>query len=88
MDIILKVIIHAKEEPESGISRFNFTDHLRNQLEFGPIFNKKFLKEVLKLQKKIENLEFQYKESDGVEHTYKLNKGEMDDYVLSFLIGS
>ena len=48
-------------------------------MEFGPIFNKKFLKEVLKLQKKIEDLEFQYKESDGVEHTYKLNKGEEDD---------
>ena len=48
---------------------------MRNQLEFGPIFNKKFMKEVLKLQRKIENLEFKYTENDGVEHTYKLNKG-------------
>ena len=39
----LQVIIHAKDP---GISRFNFTDHLRNQIEFGPIFNKTFLKEV------------------------------------------
>merc|ERR1719228_1316237 len=69
-----QVIIHAKENQEEGITRFNFTDHLRNQLEFGPIFNKKFLKEVLKLQQKIENLEFTYRESNGDEHKYKLNK--------------
>jgi len=69
-----QVIIHAKEMPEEGITRFNFTDHLRNQMEFGPIFNKKFMKEVLKLQQKIENLEFKYKESDGVENTYNLKK--------------
>jgi len=31
----------------------------------------------LKLQQKIEDLDFKYKESDGVEHTYKLNKGLM-----------
>ena len=69
-----QVIIHAKEMPDHGITRFNFTDHLRNQLEFGPIFNKNFMKEVLKLQKKIEELEFKYKESDGVEQTYNLKK--------------
>ena len=75
-EICYQVILRPKENPEEGITRFNFTDHLRNQLEFGPIFNKKFLKEVLKLQQKIENLDFKYKESDGVEHTYKLNKGQ------------
>jgi len=69
-----QVIIHAKEMPDHGITRFNFTDHLRNQLEFGPIFNKNFMKEVLKLQQKIEELEFKYKESDGVDHTYNLKK--------------
>ena len=69
-----QVIIHAKEMPDHGITRFNFTDHLRNQLEFGPIFNKNFMKEVLKLQQKIEELEFKYKESDGVEQTYNLKK--------------
>ena len=77
------MIIHAKEDSEEGITRFNFTDHLRNQLEFGPIFNKKFLKEVLKLQQKIEDLDFKYRESDGLEHTYKLNKG-----LVFFLVGS
>jgi hypothetical protein len=40
----VQVIIHAKEMESHGIGRFNFTDHLRNDLEFGPIFNKKFLK--------------------------------------------
>ena len=70
-----QVIIHAKESPDEGIVRFNFTDHLRNQLEFGPIFNKKFLKQVLKLQQQIEDLQFKYTESDGVEHKYSLNKG-------------
>ena len=32
------------------------------------------MKEVLKLQQKIENLEFIYRESNGDEHKYKLNK--------------
>ena len=42
--LCLQVIIHAKEMEAHGIRRFNFTDHLRNDLEFGPIFSKKFLK--------------------------------------------
>ena len=32
--------------PEQGIERFTFTESDRNQIEFGPIFQKKFLKEV------------------------------------------
>lgn len=59
-----QVIIKAKEMPELGISRFNFTDHLRNDLEIGPVFKEKFLKEVLKLQRKIEELTFSFKEDE------------------------
>ena len=57
---------------EYNITRFNFTDHLRNNLEMGPIFQKTFLKEVLKLQKKIESLELVYKEEDGMAYKYNL----------------
>ena len=32
--------------PDQGIERFTFTESDRNQIEFGPIFQKKFLKEV------------------------------------------
>ena len=67
-----QVIIHAKEMDEYNITRFNFTDHLRNNLEMGPIFQKTFLKEVLKLQKKIESLELVYKEEDGMAYKYNL----------------
>jgi len=69
-----QVIIHAKHSPEQNITRFNYTDHLRNNLEFGPIFQKKFLLEVLKLQQKIEALKFEYEESDGRMETYDLKK--------------
>ena len=80
--------------PDQGIERFAFTESDSNQIEFGPIFQKKFLKEVcvwwenlynilqlmmfqvLKLQQKIENLQFSYTETDGVEHKYNLTKGK------------
>ena len=83
--------------PDQGIERFAFTESDSNQIEFGPIFQKKFLKEVcvwlleilhnivklmmfqvLKLQQKIENLQFSYTETDGVEHQYNLTKGRPD----------
>ena len=32
--------------PDQGIERFTFAETDRNQIEFGPIFQKKFLKEV------------------------------------------
>ena len=40
-----QVIIHAVPNEEEDITRFNFTDHLRQNMEFGPIFKKKFLKD-------------------------------------------
>jgi len=69
-----QVIIHVKDMPEYGVGRFNFTDHLRNDLEMGPVFTKKAMKELLKLQTKLESLEFNYREADGLSYTYNLTK--------------
>jgi len=60
-----QVIIHAEEMPDQNITRFNFTDHLRNDLEFGPVFQPNFMKEVLKLQKQIEEISFEFAEEEG-----------------------
>ena len=38
------------------------------------MFNKKFLKEVINLQQKIENITFEYKEAEGNTETYDLTK--------------
>ena len=69
-----QVIIHAKEVKDEDISRFNFSLPDGSKKEFGPIFKKKFLKEVLNLQQQIEALKFNYTESDGVVRSYNLKK--------------
>ena len=57
-----------------NLFRFTFTDHLRNDLEFGPVFQPKFLKEVLKLQQRIEGLTFEYEEDSGMVNTFNLSE--------------
>ncbi len=54
--------------------RFTFTDHLRNDLEIGPVFQPKFLKEVLKLQQRIEGLKFEFEEESGMVNTFNLSE--------------
>ena len=67
-----QVIIRALEMPEHNITKFNFTDHLRNDLLMGPVFHNRFLKEVLALQKRIEEIEYKFTEEDGIERTLNM----------------
>ena len=68
------IIFKAIENPEAGIEKFNFTDKFNHVHEFGAMFNKKFLKEVINLQHKIENITFEYEETEGNTETYDLTK--------------
>lgn len=55
-----QVIIKSKVNPEEGIDWFDYTDMFDETRTFGPVFNKKFLLEVLDLQRGIENVSFEY----------------------------
>ena len=47
---------------------------MRNDLEIGPVFQPKFLKEVLKLQQRIEGLKFEFEEESGMVNTFNLSE--------------
>ena len=60
------VIAKVVENEEEGVEKFNYTvQETDRTYEFGAMFNKKFLKELLVLQKKIENITFDFTERDG-----------------------
>lgn len=56
-----QVIIKSIESPENEITQFSYTDVYGENKTYGPVFNKKFLLDVLTLQEKIQNLTFSYK---------------------------
>ena len=55
-----QVIIKSIENAAAGVTRFNYTGFQGDTKEFGPIFNKQFLWDVLSLQEQIKNLTFTY----------------------------
>ena len=55
-----QVIIKSIESPENEVTRFEHTDRYGDNKTFGPVFNKKFLLNVLDLQEQIKNLTFSY----------------------------
>ena len=61
-----QVIIKSIENSEHGIEKFQHTDRNGKSVNFGPIFNTKFLLDILDLQKEIQNIKFVY---DGTNMT-------------------
>lgn len=70
-----QVIIHAIESEKDDIVRFNHTDFLGHTKTFGPIFKKKFMWDILRLQQQIEALKFNFTErKDGLTYSYDLSE--------------
>ena len=68
------VVVKAIEVPELGMSKINHTDFLGVDREFTAMFNKTFLKDVLQLQKDIEQITFEFEESENQTEVYDVNK--------------
>ena len=59
------VVVKAIENPDLGMSKIPHTDYLGNEKEFSAMFQKKFLKKVLQLQKDIEKITFEFENEFG-----------------------
>ena len=68
------VVVKAIENDELGMSKIHHTDYLGNVKEFTAMFQKKFLKKVLELQKDIEKITFDFEEQYGNDITNVCNK--------------
>jgi len=64
------VIIKAIENPEIGMAKINHTDILDNEYQFSAMFNQTFLLKALELQKRIEEITFDFEELDENGETY------------------
>ena len=59
-----QVIIKSIENADEGIEKFEHLDKNGNIVNFGPIFNKKFLLDILDLQNEISNIKFIYEDKN------------------------